>query len=349
MDIKGQFKTFWDKPEGTIGMVIGVIILGIAGLMGWAYILPFVKWFFKETITTILLAVLAILLGAIVLDKRNWAEGWFLYKAASMWITDKIWKPVFPITKLKVYYNYFEQRMQQIEGHLTSLAEQLRLLKSTMEDNARKIKENLKVVKVVKDDPGKKGLMIVKARSAGRLHDSNLSYQDLYAKMELLLRALQKVYEACVVNKEDIADTITELDKRSAMTNAAHKAMKGAQSLLQGDEKKKLFDEQVDWIITDMEKKLGEVDHFMDMTKNLLDGVDVQNGVYEETAMQMLAEWEKKSDSLLIGHDEKLQLTMKALDPDSVIDLDATVPEKEEVLAKRPPKPGYKELFGSDK
>jgi len=52
-----------------------------------------------------------------------------------------------------------------------------------------------------------------------------------------------------------------------------------------------------------------------------MEGIDLQNGVFEEKGFEMLEKWEKEADSWLLG-DEKTQLIADASDKSKPLNLD---------------------------
>jgi hypothetical protein len=104
-----------------------------------------------------------------------------------------------------------------------------------------------------------------------------------------------------------------------------------------------MFDMANDNLAKDFGMKVGEIEEFMEMSATFLDSVDLQNGVYEEKGIQLLEEWEKKSDSLLLGN-EKTILLSKAENPNEVLDLDAPAPVPVS-NSKAPTTSKYNDLF----
>jgi len=82
--------------------------------------------------------------------------------------------------------------------------------------------------------------------------------------------------------------------------------MKSAMSVISGDaDKRALFDMALEGIADDVAQKVGEMEHFMEMSTNFMNSVDLQNGVFEEEGLKMLDEWEKKSTLMLMGGQEE--------------------------------------------
>jgi hypothetical protein len=71
--------------------------------------------------------------------------------------------------------------------------------------------------------------------------------------------------------------------------------------------------------------KMGEIDSFIESSKGFVEGLDLQNGVYEADALEKLKQWENKADSILLGTGGKAQLLEQAAST-STINLGIGVP-----------------------
>ncbi len=74
----------------------------------------------------------------------------------------------------------------------------------------------------------------------------------------------------------------------------------------------------------------------IEMSASFIESVDLQNGVFEADALEMIEKWEKVGESLLLG-DLKDALLLEAANDTNILDLDARPKQvsREEVLAKR--------------
>jgi hypothetical protein len=70
--------------------------------------------------------------------------------------------------------------------------------------------------------------------------------------------------------------------------------------------------------------KLGEIEQFMNDTQSFVNSVDLQNGVYEEDALDKLKEWETRSANLLEGGSGKTKFRISSVgdSPEDVNTLD---------------------------
>jgi hypothetical protein len=267
-----------------------------------------------------------------------------------MKLTD-IFKPVFPISRLKALQGFFIKRRENVEGSVTDLVKQAQIVDGKIKEKQREIERSKSIMKQTKGDESKKSTFLLEARRAGRRQQSTLSLMELRNMLEMLIRVGRKILEACHFYEEDIADTITDLEEKMTAAKTTHRMIENAKEIILDSTAKKSFDETVEYVIDFYNGKLGEVTSFVDMSKQFLDSVDVEKGIYEQDGIEMLKQWEKQSDSLLLGVEEKQQLIHAAYDPEQAIDLSHPFPEKEKVLAARSKEleSPYKRLLLEDK
>lgn len=85
-----------------------------------------------------------------------------------------------------------------------------------------------------------------------------------------------------------------------------------------------MFDQAMEAIADDIGRKVGEMEHFMEISENFMSSIDLQNGVFEEKGLEMLDKWEKEGTSFLLGADKK-KIIDEANTESAVLDLDAPI------------------------
>jgi len=329
-----QLKSFWSKKEGTTGMFVLALLIG-AGIYGFSAILPWLITLLQNTIHTVLLAVVLGVIIFLVTDKRVRNLVKYMFKSIMRAITS-VFVTIDPIGILRNYVSDLERNIRDMTEQLGLLRGQMRSLQEEMRKNDQVREESLKAAKIAQER-GKKSAFVLKARKAGRLQESNLTYKNLYVKMETLYRVLSKMLEAAQFWYEDLSDEVDVKIRERKMIQQGYSVFKKAQRVIQGDpDAKELFDQTLEYMAEDYGQKLGEIEHFMDISQGFIESVDIQNGIYEEDALKELENWEQKTDSLVLG-DQKEVLLLKAADEADKLDLDAPLPQvtKEEVLAKK--------------
>lgn len=323
MNEKFSPKSFWERPEGTTGMVVG-----IGAILGGGYLLykalPYVITLLENTIYASVLGVVAFMILWVVMDKRFWTLSSYLYRSVMRWITG-VFIQIDPIGILKNYIEDLIKSLARMNKHIAALQGQIRQVKNLIAQNERERDDALKMMHQAKKE-NKNSIITLKARKAGRLENSNTTLQQLLTKMEVLYRVLVKMYETSDVLIEDMKDEVQVKEREREAINASYSALRAAMKIMSGDpDKKAMFDQTMEYLAYDYGMKIGEIENFVRMSENFISTVDLQNGVYEEEAMRMLDEWEKKSDSLLLG-DKKNTLIAQAYNPNDELDMEYVRP-----------------------
>lgn len=333
-----QQKSFWEKTEGTTGMFVGVLLAG-AALLGLSYLLPFLITIVSNTLY---LGMLLAVLGGVayvIMDQKFRMLFSYGYKVAMRWITG--WFiTIDPIGILQEYVERLQDKLGKMDQLIEKLKGQIRALQSKIEKQAQDATQALRLAGKAREQK-KNSAVVLQARQAGRLKESNRSLQEVQSKAEVLYRVLQKMREASDFMIKDIQNEVVVAKETYEMITSAHRSMKIAQRIVQGDVERELFNQTMEYVAQDYGRKLGEIENFVDLSKGFIETSDLQNLIYEEDALKLLDEWEKKGDSILLG-DEKASILSQAYDANSELDLDAPVVTQSHTPQKRA---SYQKLF----
>jgi hypothetical protein len=325
-------KSFWQRPEGVTGMItLAGLIIGGGFLIFTA--LPFLVGLVQSALG---LAVTLLVLGAIIymaLDPKMRNLVGYMYKSTMRWITG-LFVQIDPIGILKSYVDDLKANLTKMNQQINKLRGQMHKLKELMLNNQKEIQSNLEIASQAKKS-NQQNVVILKSRKAGRLQESNLKYEDLYKKMEIMYRVLTKMYENSQIMQEDIADQVEVKEQERKAIHASNSAMKSAMSVIRGDkDKRAMFDQALEAVADDVSQKVGEMERFMELSDNFMKSIDLQNGVFEEEGLKMLEKWENEGVSKLLGS-EKASILSKANDDADVLDLNAPLAKPEKVGAHR--------------
>jgi len=289
-------KSFWKRPEGIAGGLF------LAGLVAGGVVLlnQFLPVLVALAQNTLYLAGMLAALSAIVfvvLDPKMRNLVWYMYKAAMRWITG-LFVQIDPIGILKSFIEDLEQNLRQLSKQIGSLRGQMRQLKGTMDGNTGEIQKNMAMAERAKKQGDDKNLAL-STRKAGRLQEANAKYDELYRKMEILYRVLTKMYENSEIVLEDTKDQVMLKEQEYLAIKASHGAIRSAMSIISGDpDQRALYDQALEQLTEEVSQKVGDMERFMDTSRNLMDSIDLQNGVFEEEGLQLLAKWENTSPLL---------------------------------------------------
>lgn len=296
-------KSFWSRPEGITGLLfLAAGVIGAGVLL--STLLPTLILLAQNTLYLAgMLAALAAVVF-VVLDPKTRNLVWYMYKSVMRWITG-IFVKIDPISILKSYIEDLEDNLRSMSKQIGALRGQMRQLKGTMDSNNTEIQKNITIADRAKKQSDEKN-MALSARKAGRLQEANAKYDVLYKRMEILYRVLTKMYENSELVLEDTKDQVNLKEQEYKAIAASHSAIRSAMSIISGDpDQRALYDQALEALAEDVGQKVGEMERFMDTSKNLMASIDLQNGVFEDEGLQLLEKWEKESPLLSPAAKEK--------------------------------------------
>ncbi len=327
-----QKKSFWQRPEGVTGALVmaGLVIGG-----GWLLYSMLPTLIALATNTLYLVGMLAVLgaLAFVVLDSKTRNLIWYAYQSVMRWITG-IFVKIDPISILKSYIEDLSKNLKLMAKQIGNLRGQIRQLSDTKNGNLAEIEKNLRLAEEARSR-GDEANVTLMARKVARLKEANSKYDELLRRMDILYRVLTKMYENSELVLEDTRDQVKMQEQEYDAIKTSHGAIKSAMSILTGDpDKRAMYDQALEALANDVGNKVGEMERFMDMSRGLMDSIDLQNGVFEDEGLRMIEEWEKKS---LIMLDPHVKFNQEVLD----INAKPKMPEKEPLQDHN----SYRDLF----
>jgi phage shock protein A len=327
-------KSFWKRPEGVTGAIfLGALILGGGYLLAvnMGAILALVQ-------NTLYLAILLAVLAAVVymiLDPRMRNLIWYMYKSVMRKVTG-IFVQVDPIGILKSYVEDLSNNLVKMRKQIGVLRGQMRKLQTLVEENTHTIEEQMKMASAAKEK-GMDSQVVLATRKAARLKDSNEKYTSLLNRMDVMYRILKKMHQNSEILLEDTKDQVQLKEQERKAIRTSHSAMKSAMSVMSGDpDKRAMFDAAMEAITDDVANKVGEMERFMEMSSNVMNSIDLQQGIFEDEGLKMLEQWEKESTLMLMDGDSSSSDTLN---------LDSPVAEPEQRKQGGSSKEGYDSFF----
>lgn len=298
-----KVKGFFERPEGTTGLIfigLGVLAFLVAGNV----IMPYIIAALANTLYAGILG--GTLLGAIslIMNQKFRTLCSAFFKSSMRWLTG-LFVTIDPIGILKNYTDDMKDRLRDIEENIARLNGQKQKLAKTIAEEHSNSERSAKLASVAKKE-GNQQAVSANMRKAARSKDFVEKLQKTHEKMEFLYRILMKMRNSVNFLLDDTVDQVRIMEAEYKSIKAAHKAMKGAEALVQGDAAKELFDQSCEFIAEDIANKLGEMETFMELSEGFLTNVDLQNGVWDEEGMKMLESWEK-TGTLLAYEDQRSQ------------------------------------------
>jgi phage shock protein A len=291
-------KSFWKRPEGTLGAIILFALI-----VGGGYLLINNIGAITAFMGNVLgLAVVILALGVLLyvaLDPKMRTLLSYMYKSAMRKVTS-IFITIDPIGILKNYIDDMEKNLSNLDNQISNLMGQIRKISTLYQKNEEEINNNLALARKAKELNDEKHVLLT-TRKAARLQDVNEKYQVLLKKMDILKRLLKKMYDNSEILLEDTKDQVKVKEEERKAIRTSHSAMKSAMNILRGDkDKRMMFDQAVEYIADDIATKVGEMERMMELSSSFMESIDLENAQFEEKGMEMLENFEKKSTLLML-------------------------------------------------
>ncbi len=312
-------KTFWKRPEGVAGAIFLIALLAGAGFLFVTYLPALIALAQNTIMLVVMLMVLAALLY-MVFDPKMRNLIWYMYKSAMRWMTG-LFVQIDPIGILKSYVEDLQNNLSKMGKQIGNLKGQIRKMDTLMQENQKEIENNMKLASAARQQ-NQEDQVILATRKAARLKETNGKYQELFSKMEVLYRILDKMYKNSEILLEDTKDQVKLKEQERKVIRTSHSAMKSAMSVISGDpDKRAMFDSALENIADDVATKVGEMERFMEMSANFMNSIDLQQGIFQEEGLKMLEQWEQKSSLMLLNPksssiDDMLDLNQSAERPE---------------------------------
>ena len=281
---------------------------GLAAVAGtaiyfWSLIVPFL---IDVATNTVELVGLVGLLGAIayvVLDKRMRSFAFYLYNSGTRWLISQFIN-IDPIGVLRNFINTLKEKLAELDRAIASLRGQRDDLKKTIDTQEEEANRAIQQAAAARKDPRFKQQVALKGRQAGRLQQSNMTLQKLYLKISALHDAMVKRREAADVTLQDIQAEVDVRTRERKALMAGYRAFRAAQGVLDANSpEREMYDMTLENLANDYAEKMGEIDTFLDLSKGVVDGIDLDNMVFEEDAIAKIDAFEKSKGNVRVATD----------------------------------------------
>lgn len=301
-DDENATKPWYKKPENflTYG---GLALAGYFGLKSLDILLPLLNRVLENILYTSVLAGALAVVGWVLVSNDFHRLAWYGYKTVMRWLTGFV-VDIDPIAIMKTFVQQLKKNLVDIRKAIGDLKGQARELEDKLREKADVQEKSMNMAAAAKargDQKGMRTQMTLQMRKAGRAEKTSVTYQGLLNKLKTHISVMEKVEEAANFMITDIEDTVEEEAEKRKMIHASYKAMTASRRILAADQQREMYDMALESTTKDYYAKLGEIEQFMDDSQSFINGMDLENGVYDQEALTKLEGWEKRSSSLLEG------------------------------------------------
>jgi hypothetical protein len=307
--------SFWSRPEGKkFGTLVSILL---AGGFGWGLYkaLPFLITLAQNTIIFgIESAVVVALFYVLVLDNslRKMCVNFYKRLIQALYVLSF---NVDPIGGLSVRMQEKKEQLQVARQQAGKLKGQSQIVADAITQNNSKIDSGLKKITLAKKT-GDVAQANAEAILVGVAQNSNKELAEVQKRLD---RAYEQT--TAIIHKAELAVYVLSgvIQIKTVTFNAAkagRSALKNAISVLLGDtDKDQIFDANLAWIDDYTSTAFGEMDAIMDLSKDALNSMDLQEGVYSQDAFNLLDERLNEANKKLDNDPRSQRLLQASTDP----------------------------------
>jgi phage shock protein A len=280
---KQELKSYWNRPGGKFGIIVGV---GILALIGY-YVLPILTGIVWNTINFgIALVCLGIFLYVITHRKLRLSLFYF-YEI----LMKKLVGIVIELDPFIIAEDYLEDMEQQRE----------KLYKQSIEVDGQKEKINMKI-REKRDEISK---LTSKARVAqeknmlpelgnatrqiGRLNEYITQLTPIYENLSRIGEYLTKIHKSSAYLIEDAKNELELKKDLYKSVTSGNQALNSALKIFKGDPEKKLLVEQsMEFLKEDIAGKLASMKKAISYSADFMQSIDLDNATYEKEGLKLL-------------------------------------------------------------
>jgi hypothetical protein len=301
--MNSDVKTFWERREGMAGKV--VIFATLLFISYGAYIaLPFILVLLSQVLYAYLMIGAILAITALVSNAkfRRWCS--YAFKS--------FMQLLFAIDPMMVINGAIETSVKRLgiaNKNIIEMKKTIGNMRNVMELNEREAHAEVALAKKCAPDSADFTLHMAQA---GRLKASNEEIMPIFNQLDVAYNILMRLKERCEIEIKDLRNTASVKERQIKAVREGVNSYRSFLSAMQRDpEERYEYDRAMEQLADQIGEKVGEMEHFMDISMSLLKAADLQNEVDKDKGMKMLEEW-SKSPSRLLGTSEKAKLLVTA-------------------------------------
>ena len=297
-------KTFWQRPEGTVGKVV-LVLAALAAGWGFIHVLPFLIAAAASTLQLAMLIAALLVFLYVVTNHRVIPLGKLIFQSAMRYLTG-LFIELDPIGILKNFILEMKKNLAVMDEQLGNLSGSIRTLQAQIDTNQKEAEHSMALANQADkrlaipnlaplDQQQFMSAKVTNQRHAASLLNINKSLGDLRNKLQVLYDQLVRWRATADFQVTDKENRVKEEEMRRHALKKAYSVFQAARKIFRGDPvANEIYDRTLEYLANDAGQMLGEMEDFNRLANKLMTNMDLETGAVNDEAMKQLSEFQQK-------------------------------------------------------
>jgi hypothetical protein len=292
-----QLKSYWNRPGGKFGILIGI---GILVLIGY-YVLPVLTAVVWNTFN---FAVALVSLGVFlyVITHRKLRLSFFYFYEILMKKLVGIVIQMDPFIIAEDYINDMEEEREKLYKQSVDVDAQKEKLELKIKEKQVEINKLVNKAQAAKE----KGMMPElgnATRQIGRLNEYIGQLSPIRENLSRIGDYLTRIHKNSAYLIEDAKNELELKKDLYKSVTSGNRALSSALKIFKGDPEKKLLVEQsMEYLKEDIAGKLANMKKAISYSSDFMRSIDLDNATYEKEGLKLLDQFSPENDLKLSSH-----------------------------------------------
>jgi hypothetical protein len=283
---ENKIKSYWNRPGGKIGSILG---LGILGAIGY-YVVPLLTTIVWNTINFGIACAVAFILYMILSNRKLWMSLFYLYEILLKKLVGIVIE-LDPFIIAEDYIQDIEKERENLYNKSVEVDGQKEGIDSKIKEKEKEKRKQLDIAAAAKAN--NMGMELATAtRQVSRLEGYIQQLTPIRDNLDKIGSYLTQVHKNSKFMLDDMKNDLELKKDLYHSVTKGNNALKSAMSIFNGDVEKRLMVEQsMDYLKDDIAGKLASMKKAISYSSDFMKSIDLENASYQIEGLRMLEEY----------------------------------------------------------
>jgi hypothetical protein len=283
---ENKIKSYWNRPGGKIGTIIG---LGVLGAIGY-FVIPILTTIVWNTINFGIACAVAFILYMILSNRKLWMSLFYLYEILLKKLVGIVIE-LDPFIIAEDYIKDIEKERENLYNKSVEVDGQKEGIDSKIKEKEKEKRKQLDIAAAAKAN--NMGMELATAtRQVSRLEGYIQQLTPIRDNLDKIGAYLTQVHKNSKFMLDDMKNDLELKKDLYHSVTKGNNALKSAMSIFNGDVEKRLMVEQsMDYLKDDIAGKLASMKKAISYSSDFMKSIDLENASYQIEGLRMLEEY----------------------------------------------------------